>query len=90
MNGAKDCGNSLCFSVTVRSASELIEAGKEHQPDVIVFNERLDQLIDVLVIVERLKQVCRHRTVTSLASTKEGCPYNFAQRVMCQCHNLQE
>lgn len=57
---------------TARSASELIEMGKEQQPDVIAFNERLDQLIDVLVIVERLKQVTPRSRLVVLGSLTEG------------------
>jgi DNA-binding NarL/FixJ family response regulator len=57
---------------TARSASELIELSKELLPDVIVFNERLDQLIDVLVIVEHLKQVSPRSQLIVLGSLTEG------------------
>lgn len=57
---------------TARSASELIEMGKAHQPDVIAFNDRLDQLIDVLVIVERLKQVTPRSRLVVLGGLTEG------------------
>lgn len=57
---------------TARSASELIEVSKELRPEVIVFNERLDQLIDVLVIVEHLKQTTPRSRLIVLGSLTEG------------------
>jgi len=40
---------------TARSGGELLEAARRWQPDIILFNEHLDPLIDVLALVERLK-----------------------------------
>lgn len=42
---------------TARSGDELLAAARRWTPAVILFNERLDPLIDVLALVERLKQV---------------------------------
>ena len=42
---------------STRSAADLLDAAQHFQPEVILFNERLDPLIDVLALVERLKQV---------------------------------
>lgn len=41
---------------SIRSADELLVAAQHCQPEIILFNERLDPLIDVLALVERLKQ----------------------------------
>lgn len=57
---------------TARSADELFLINQTHSPDVILFNERLDQLLDVLVIVERLKQVSPRSRLIMLGNLTEG------------------
>lgn len=57
---------------TARSADELIATSKDLSPDVIAFNEKLDQLIDVLVIVERLKQTTPRSKLIVIGSLVEG------------------
>jgi len=41
---------------STRSAADLLDTAQHFQPEIILFNERLDPLIDVLALVERLKQ----------------------------------
>ncbi|MBZ0277437.1 MAG: response regulator transcription factor [Anaerolineae bacterium] len=57
---------------TARSGSELIEIAREAQPDVIVFNERLDPLIDVLALVERLKHAAPQSRLVMLGGQVDG------------------
>ncbi|MBZ0276662.1 MAG: hypothetical protein K8I60_10975 [Anaerolineae bacterium] len=57
---------------TARSGSELIEIAREAQPDVIVFNERLDPLIDVLALVERLKNAAPQSRLVVLGGQVDG------------------
>ncbi len=57
---------------TARSGSELIEIAREAQPDVIVFNERLDPLIDVLALVERLKHAAPQSRMVVLGGQVDG------------------
>jgi DNA-binding NarL/FixJ family response regulator len=55
-----------------RSASELIEMSETLLPDVIVFNERLDAMFDVLVIVEQLQDVTPRARLIVLGGLTEG------------------
>ncbi len=55
-----------------RSAGELLEMSRILQPDIVVFNEGLDQLMDVLVIVERLKQALPRSRLIVLGGLTEG------------------
>jgi len=65
--------NPACEVVaTVRSASELLETCKPLRPDVIILNEQLDTLVDVLALVERLKQVTPHSRLMILGGLSEG------------------
>jgi len=57
---------------TVRSASELLETCKQLRPDVIVFQEQLDPLMDVLALVERLKQITPKSRLMILGELSEG------------------
>ncbi|MBZ0275483.1 MAG: response regulator transcription factor [Anaerolineae bacterium] len=57
---------------TARSGGELIEIAREAQPDVIVFNERLDPLIDVLALVERLKHAAPQSRLVVLGGQVDG------------------
>lgn len=57
---------------TARSASELLETCKRLLPDMVILNERLDALIDVLALVERLKQVTPRSRLVVLGSLTEG------------------
>ncbi|MBZ0278221.1 MAG: response regulator transcription factor [Anaerolineae bacterium] len=57
---------------TARSGGELIEIAREAQPDVIVFNERLDPLIDVLALVERLKNAAPQSRLVVLGGQVDG------------------
>ena len=57
---------------TARSADELLEAARRCQPDIILFNEHLDPLIDVLALVERLKNIAPHSHQIVLGSQVDG------------------
>lgn len=57
---------------TVRSASELLETCKQLRPDVILFQEQLDPLMDVLALVERLKQITPKSRLMILGELSEG------------------
>lgn len=57
---------------TARSGSELLEAARHLQPDIILFNEHLDPLIDVLALVERLKQVAPNSRQIVLGNKVDG------------------
>ena len=41
---------------TTRSTDDLLEALEHLKPDVLLFNERLDPLLDVLELIEQIKQ----------------------------------
>jgi len=65
--------NPACEVVaTARSASELLETCKQMRPEVILLNEQLDALVDVLALVERLKQVTPHARLMILGGLAEG------------------
>lgn len=65
--------NPACEVVaTARSASELLETCKQMRPQVILLNEQLDALVDVLALVERLKQVAPHARLMILGGLAEG------------------
>ena len=65
--------NPACEVVaTARSASELLETCKQMRPEVILLNEQLDALVDVLALVERLKQVTPHARLMILGGVAEG------------------
>jgi len=57
---------------TVRSASELLEICKQLRPEVIILNEQLDPLMDVLALVERLKQITPKSRLMILGELSEG------------------
>jgi two-component system invasion response regulator UvrY len=57
---------------TIRSASELLETCKQLHPDVILLNEQLDPLMDVLALVERLKQITPKSRLMILGGLSEG------------------
>ena len=57
---------------TARSADELLEAACRCQPDIILFNEHLDPLIDVLALVERLKNIAPNSHQIVLGSQVDG------------------
>jgi DNA-binding NarL/FixJ family response regulator len=57
---------------TARSGGELLEAARRLQPDIILFNEHLDPLIDVLALVERLKQTAPHSRQIVLGNKVDG------------------
>jgi len=57
---------------TARSADELLEAARCCQPDIILFNEHLDPQIDVLALVERLKNIAPHSHQIVLGSQVDG------------------
>lgn len=56
----------------IRSASELLESCKQLHPDVILLNEQLDPLMDVLALVERLKQASPKSRLMILGGLSEG------------------
>lgn len=56
----------------VRSASELLEISKQFHPDVVLLNEQLDPLMDVLALVERLKQITPKSRLLILGGLSEG------------------
>jgi len=57
---------------TVRSASELLETCKQLRPEVIILNEQLDPMMDVLALVERLKQITPKSRLMILGGQSEG------------------
>jgi DNA-binding NarL/FixJ family response regulator len=57
---------------TVRNADELFKAARHLEPEVILFNERLDPLIDVLALVERLKNASPHSRLIALGGQVDG------------------
>jgi len=57
---------------TTRSAEGLLEAVRHCQPEIVLFNERLDQLIDVLALVERLKHASPRSRMMVLGSLADG------------------
>jgi DNA-binding NarL/FixJ family response regulator len=57
---------------TARSGGELLEAARRWQPDIILFNEHLDPLIDVLALVERLKQAAPNSRQIVLGNKVDG------------------
>jgi DNA-binding NarL/FixJ family response regulator len=57
---------------TARSGSELLESARRWQPDIILFNEHLDPLIDVLALVERLKQTASNSRQIVLGNKVDG------------------
>ncbi len=57
---------------TARSGSELLDAARHWQPDIILFNEHLDPLIDVLALVERLKQTAPNSRQIVLGNKVDG------------------
>lgn len=57
---------------TARSGGELLETARRWQPDIILFNEHLDPLIDVLALVERLKQTAPHSRQIVLGNKVDG------------------
>lgn len=57
---------------TARSADDLLEAARCCQPDIILFNEHLDPLIDVLALVERLKNIAPNSHQIVLGSQVDG------------------
>jgi len=57
---------------TARSGGELLDAARRWQPDIILFNEHLDPLIDVLALVERLKQAAPNSRQIVLGSKVDG------------------
>ena len=65
--------NPACEVVAAaRSASELLETCTQLRPDVIILNEQLDTLVDVLALVERLKQVTPRSRLMILGGLSEG------------------
>lgn len=59
-------------SQTARNGGELLEAARHLQPDIILFNEHLDPLIDVLALVERLKQAAPNSRQIVLGNKVDG------------------
>jgi DNA-binding NarL/FixJ family response regulator len=57
---------------SARSANELLEMGKRLSPDVIILSEQLDALVDVLALVERLRQVTPRPRLVVLGGLTEG------------------
>ncbi|HEX2619336.1 MAG TPA: hypothetical protein VHL11_04290 [Phototrophicaceae bacterium] len=67
----KDCPNWEVIQ-TARSADDLVDAARCFQPDIILFNEHLDPLIDVLALVERLKNIAPYSHQIVLGSQVDG------------------
>jgi DNA-binding NarL/FixJ family response regulator len=57
---------------TARSAEELLTAARRLQPDIMLFNERLDPQIDVLALVERLKHMVFSSRLIVLGGQADG------------------
>ncbi|MCA0453832.1 MAG: response regulator transcription factor [Chloroflexi bacterium] len=57
---------------STRSAEDLLDAAQHFQPEIILFNERLDPLIDVLALVERLKQAAPNARFIVIGGQVDG------------------
>jgi DNA-binding NarL/FixJ family response regulator len=57
---------------SARSGDDLLDAARRCLPEVIMFNERLDPLIDVLALVERLKHAAPDAHLIVLGSQVDG------------------
>ena len=57
---------------SARSGDDLLDAARHCLPDIILFNERLDPLIDVLALVERLKNASPQSRLIALGSQVDG------------------
>jgi DNA-binding NarL/FixJ family response regulator len=57
---------------STRCTNDLLEAARCCQPDIILFNEHLDPLIDVLALVERLKQASPNSHLIVLGGQVDG------------------
>jgi DNA-binding NarL/FixJ family response regulator len=57
---------------SVRSADDLLVAAQRCQPEIVVLNERLDPLIDVLALVEHVKQAAPSAHLIVLGSQVDG------------------
>ncbi|MEO8609104.1 MAG: response regulator transcription factor, partial [Chloroflexota bacterium] len=57
---------------SARSGDDLLDAARRCLPEVILFNERLDPLIDVLALVERLKHSAPDAHLIVLGSQADG------------------
>lgn len=66
--------NHLVFNIIHRtcSADGLLEAAHLCQPDIILFNKHLDPMIDVLALVERLKNIAPNSHQIILGSQVDG------------------
>lgn len=57
---------------TTRNGDELLDVVQRLQPEIILFNERLDPLIDVLALVERLKNASPKSSLVVFGSQADG------------------
>lgn len=64
--------SASCDIITVRGGDTLLETARRLLPEVILFNERLDPLIDVLALVERLKHASPQSRLLVLGSQVDG------------------
>jgi DNA-binding NarL/FixJ family response regulator len=67
----KDCVTWKVVDTT-RNGEELLDAVQRLQPEIILFNERLDPLIDVLALVERLKNASPKSGLVVFGSQADG------------------
>lgn len=66
--------NHLVFDLvsSLRSTEDLLATVREIQPDIVLVNERLDPLIDILALVERLKHVSLRSRLIVLGTHMDG------------------
>ena len=57
---------------SARSADDLLVAAQRYQPEIILFNERLDPLIDVLALVEHIKRAAPSTHLIVLGGQIDG------------------
>lgn len=55
-----------------RSAAELLDKAQAHHPQIILFQQHLDPLVDVLALVERLKQITPYAKLIVLGNQVDG------------------
>lgn len=60
------------ITASARCADDLFTISQAQSPDIIIFNDQLDQLLDVLVIVERLRKLTPHSKLIILGRLTEG------------------
>lgn len=57
---------------SLRGAETLLDDARQIQPDLLMFNERLDPLIDILALVERLKHASSRSRLIVLGNHVDG------------------